>query len=387
MVRLQDVYEVYEKWLHIEDTKRIDVVLATALTRGLEGTKLWLILIGASGDWKTEQLNALDDGGYMTKTLSRITPRTLVSGHPKVTDLAPQLHNKLVLIPDFASLLKLSPQDKGLVWAQLRDLYDGYARAVSGSGKDSEYKNLDVTLIGASTPVIDTQILIHQDLGTRELLWRTQGNVELKELLVKIDENEEVELDMRLELKKITQKFLNSIRYTPIKLSDETKNKLFAYSEYIRLMRATAEFDIQSGDLINMVYPEEPTRIYKQLKRMYIALRSLDPDYPDERAFEIIEHLAESSSHQLRTKVFKVLIKNNRISTNTVAKKLKIGYKTAYKQLNTLWNLKIVDKHEIYLDETKPWQNPIYEWEVKKEWTDEKIKQEKLAVEEEDVEE
>ena len=52
---LSDLYLIYKKWLYLEDTKRIDIVLATYMTNQLEGTPIWLMLVGNSGDGKTEQ--------------------------------------------------------------------------------------------------------------------------------------------------------------------------------------------------------------------------------------------------------------------------------------------------------------------------------------------
>jgi len=87
--------------------------------------------------------------------------------------LAPKLDEKFVIITDFAQILSLPPGDRAEIYAQLRDLYDGYAGKTSGMGGNSKYSGLKVTLLACSTPAVDSRILVNQNLGTRELIYRT----------------------------------------------------------------------------------------------------------------------------------------------------------------------------------------------------------------------
>lgn len=303
-----------------------------------------MILIGASGDWKTEQLLALTDKKE-TKVIHQMSSKTLVNGFKnkkKYPDLAPKLNNKMVLIYDMAQLLKLHPNEKAEVWAQLRNLYDGFAGKQSGQGIDIAYKDLNVTLLGASTPAIDTQLLIHQDLGTRELLWRCE-NSEKVTIADKIWINEPFEDLMRLEMNEITNKFLDGVEYDE-EMMVHPDVQLFLENQAIKLayLRAVAQIDSYSGELLGKVIPEKPTRVLKQLKRVYVGLKCLSPDYPDSRTFEIIEHLVKSSGNPLRWSVINFLKSCSNVSTNKVAECLRVGVKTAYRELNLLWNLGVV---------------------------------------------
>ena len=357
-VTLKEVYNVYKKWLNVSDTRRIDIGLAVALTREVIGTKLWLIFIGNSGDWKSEQLNALDDSEEINgkirynniRKIEKLTSKTLINGSPNVPDLAPELKDKIVLIPEMAQLLKLHPNEKGEVWAQLRNLYDGTAQGDSGMGARKRYSNLNVTLMAGSTPAIDSQILIHQDLGSRELIWRTSIK-DVYEDNKSMDDawsNEEKEENMREELKEITIKFLNTNKYDlRVKIDDEIKEKLKIYCHYLSFMRSPAEIDSYTGELLNDAHPEKPTRLIKQIKRLFIALKSLDSGYSDEKALSVISYVIQSSSFQNRVKVLNFLFhQDNEIGSNKVSKDLKIGNKTIQRELNILWNLNIVNRRE-----------------------------------------
>lgn len=342
---LEYIHTLYKNLLHIENTDRIDVVLATAISNRLPGIPLWLILVGPSGDMKSVQLNSIR--GEDVYVLHNLTSKTLVNGYTKkekFPDLAPKLDKKIIIIPDMAQILKLPPNEKGELWGQLRDLYDGFAGKCSGMGADTKYEGLKVTLLAGSTPSIDGQILVHQDLGTRELIYRTEGNKNKQKVMDKCFENEESEKKIGEDLQKETIEFLSKINVVrqdiPQKVLDEIKN----IAIYVTFMRSSAEFDNYTNELRNIVYPEEPTRIAKQLKRMYVCLKGLDKDYSDETALRILWHLGKSSAFPIRIKTFEYLIDSftSEFSTSQIAENLKIGKSTAKRECAVMENIGIV---------------------------------------------
>src|SRR4030042_2578717 len=343
---LKEVYKTYNKHFHVEDNKRIDIVLAVALSRKLKGIPIWLILVGASGDMKSVQLNSFE--GDEVYVLHNLTSKTLVNGYKnkkKYPDLAPELNNKLVVIPDMAQILKLPPNEKAELWGQLRDLYDGLAGKVSGMGGRSRYKDLHITLLAGSTPSIDGQILVHQDLGTRELIYRVNGSLKKKDVMKKCFENEEFEEIIKKELRDKTKEFLDKTIITRDYIDQKYLDEIMNIATYITFMRATAEVDSFTNELRNDVYPEEPTRIAKQLKRLYICLMSLSADYPEDRALEILWHIAKSSAFPIRIKLFEYLLNNpcKEFSTSEISNKLLIGKSTVKRETHVLWNMGIVN--------------------------------------------
>lgn len=366
---LKKVYEVYKKYFNIDNCDRIDIVLATALSNKLGGIPIWLILVGASGDMKSVQLNSLI-GLQNVFVLHNLTSKTLVNGYKdkdKFPDLAPELNKSIVIIPDMAQILKLPPIEKGELWGQLRDLYDGLAGKVSGMGGRARYQDLKVTLIAGSTPAIDGQILVHQDLGTRELIYRTHGNIKKKDVMKRCFDNEEFESEIMSKIKKVTKDFLEEANLERIILSPESERILMDIAIYITYMRATAEVDQYSNELRNDVYPEEPTRIAKQIKRLYLCLKSLDKNYPDEKAFRILWHIGKSSAFPLRIKIFNYLLNhsNEEISLSALSDKLLIGKSTAKRELNVLWNMKLVDCRREIISAQNPDRTYDY-WKLNK---------------------
>ena len=151
---------------------------------------------------------------------------------------------------------------------------------------------------------------------------------------------------MRNELRDITIGFLKQRVYVPIDVPPEIFDKLKGLSNYLRFMRSPAEFDTWTGELINNAHPEKPTRILKQLKRLYLGLKSLDETYTDERALSVIAEVVRSSSFPNRIAVYKHLHKNpsNKPTEYKISKDLRIGRKTVYRELNVLWNLGLINK-------------------------------------------
>lgn len=364
-VNLAQLHKIYKENLYIEDTDRIDAVLAAALSSKLPGISIWLIIVGPSGDLKSVQLNAIR--GEDVFVLHNLTSKTLVNGHRNkinFPDLAPELDGKIVIIPDMAQILKLPAVEKGELWGQLRDLYDGLAGKVSGMGSRAQYENLKVTLLAGSTPAIDGQILVHQDLGTRELVYRTSGNKNKEKVMKKCFENEEYEEKINKELKEVTTKFLSQKKITRKDIPKEVLDELMKIAIYTSNMRATAEFDSYTSELRNFVYPEEPTRLSKQLKRYYICLKNLDKNYKDSDALRILWHIGKSSAFPLRIKIFEYLLeKDEEISTSKIAEDLEMGKKTIFRECNILQSIGLV---KCKWEETNYPDKFYYYWKIVK---------------------
>lgn len=346
-IDLITLHEKYKSLFYIEDTKRIDIVLAAALSSQIDGeTPIWLIIVGTSGDMKSVQLNALK--GYHTQFIQKITSKTLVNGFKNkelYPDLAPTLNKKIIVIRDMASLLKLNPIEKGEIWGQLRDLYDGFAAACSGMGTDIKYDNIQTTLLAGATPSIDGQILIHQDLGTRELIYRTNGNIRKDLSMNKCMDNEENEKNISKEINEITLNFLSNARIKRDIINKNIKDELMQIAEYISLMRASADIDSYEKSLRANVTPEEPTRLIKQIKKLYVCLMSLADDYPENRAIDILWRIAQSSSNQNRIELVNFFLKNTNIefSMSKLSEELKKGKGTIQIETAILWNLGILN--------------------------------------------
>jgi predicted transcriptional regulator len=354
---LEDVHKAFNKWMELEDTKRIDVTLAVALSNKSEELKpLWLILVGPSGCGKTEQIKALRDPFENelpeeadTKRISEITQNTLVSGMKGPDkDLAPKLEGKLILIYDFATILNLPSEPKRKVWSQLRELYDGRIGKQAGSGKDVDYLLEPApSFIACSTPDIDMQLIQKDKLGTRELIYRIEEpeKEDMDDVLDQVWNDHADGKTKEDELNSTVRRFLDEKEPNiEMEIPEEVVEKLKLQAERLSYMRAQGDFDNYTNELEGKVTREVPTRALDQLKSFYICLMSLSPDYEERRALEVIEHIVRSSGNPRREKVIGELAYRGETTGYSISQSLRISPDPIQRDLQILWNLGLVNR-------------------------------------------
>ncbi|MBR9701824.1 hypothetical protein GOV13_02790 [Candidatus Pacearchaeota archaeon] len=374
------VIEVYKKWIYMKDTNAIDLCLATAITRKTNLNPLWLILIAPSGSGKSEILKPIEDHSKpgTTEVMSKITPNTFLSGISKKkeehTDFAETLENnpKLFLTYDFAQFVKMDSKDKAQVWAQMRDLYDGFIERKAGLGVSKKVTDIRINWLICTTPVIDSELLVHQELGTRELLFRFEAEeIDKQKLMDRVWDNSNDIGKMRKELSYFVRAFIDKKESDGIEepeISKEVKKELMNIAKMISVLRAATESDSYSGELTNFVYQEMPTRILLQIKSIYIGLKNLDDGYSDKKALDVIKRVALSSIHPIRLRILIELMASHELSTTELQKRLSIGYKTIITQLYSAKQLNLVvfresDSGSDFEGHNRAWSKKV--WKVK----------------------
>ncbi len=338
----------------MKDNQAIDLALATTITRKSNQVPLWIIMIAPSGAGKSELIKPFEDEKQpsTTEVMSKITPNTFLSGvsntKENYIDFAQTLENnpKLFLTYDFAQFVKMDSKDKAQVWAQMRDIYDGFIERKAGLGVSKKVTNLRINWLICSTPVIDSELLVHQELGTRELIYRfDKDDLNKQDLMQRVWDNSTKQKEMRKELAFFVRSFIDkkeSEGLKEIKISEKTKNQIMMMAKTVSVLRAATESDNYTGELTNFVYEEMPTRILLQLKGVYVGLRNLDEKYTDEMALKVMQRLVCISIHHIRLRIIIELLSAGSISTTDLQKKINIGYKTIKTQLDTATQLGLV---------------------------------------------
>jgi hypothetical protein len=280
-----------------------------------------------------------------------LTRNTLASGATDkrtgkpVEDLGSRINNDdvMFLIPDLASLISKRSDEKNEIWGQLRNLYDGFISKDTGTGVTRKYDNCNVTLLACATEKIRGETLIHNQLGTRELLYDTDG-MEIDSKIEKALKNERFEAEMKKELGAIVREFLSTHKYKEIDDKKIPIGFLSHSAKRLSVLRATAEFG-RNMELMAPVSIETPTRCAKQFKRVYKALMSLDPAYPESRAKEIICRLVNSSGDPIMQKVVNYLRNNHSFHyVQEISDEIKINRRAVSPRLEMLWNMGYVTK-------------------------------------------
>lgn len=344
----EELYDRVQIWLYIKDTNRIDVILAVALTVQDRGEPLWIFFVGGSGDAKSELLRALEGLPFVRK-VDQLTANTFASGRKNTADLGSELQDKdtLLLFTDLACLTSLNKDEKKKIWSQFRTLYDKEIYKDTGSGVKKKYDNCNVTLLACTTNTIKDEYHIHQQLGTRELLYDTEPDPrDNKNKMLKALHNSHKKVQMRKELKEAMQGFLIDKKLdTSIEIPEEILEFILNKCEKIRLLRASGSTDWRTGEMNSDVEAEVTTRVVQQFSLLYKALKSLDSDYPDEKYKEIIERFVRSSSQPVRYKLYEFFKKNTDWTTvYRLHEKLKNSRIAIASQCETLWNLDCLEK-------------------------------------------
>lgn len=346
---LKEVYKRVQIWLYLPDTLRIDVILAVAITVKDKGERLWVFFVGGSGDAKSELLRALEGLPYVRK-IDQLTANTFASGKPNADDLGSELQDNdiLLLFSDLACLTSLNKDEKKKIWSQFRTLYDGEIYKDTGSGVKKKYDNCNVTILGCTTNQIKNEYHIHQQLGTRELLYDTEPDYrDNKTKMKKALENRSKKKEMKQELKDTLQGFLLDKKFdSNIPIPENILEFIFKKCEKLRLLRASgSSTDWRTGELDSDIEAEVTTRLVQQFSLFYQALKSLDPNYPEERYQQIIERFVKSSSQPVRYKLYEYFKKNPEWTTiYNLHLKLKNSKIAILSQCESLWNLGSLEK-------------------------------------------
>lgn len=134
MSPLDELHARCRYWFgHEYDLDAMDASLSAAAVERLDGDPLWLLIVGGSGDGKTETVTPLAGcGALVVSTISSVG--ALLSGTAKkekakdaTGGLLRQIGDRGVLvIKDMTSLLSLAPTVRTEVLAAKREIYDGH---------------------------------------------------------------------------------------------------------------------------------------------------------------------------------------------------------------------------------------------------------------------
>lgn len=266
--------QVVDKWLNLPDKNVLRVVMAGLVAHKFASDPLWLFLVAPPAGSKTEILTTISSLPQVYP-LSDLTPNTMVSGMVSKTDpsLLNKLHDNVLVMKDFTTVLTMRHEDRGIILAQLREIYDGrYAKAF-GTGKTISWEGR-LSLIAGVTTMIDTHSSVFQVMGERFIMYRIpQPNDKqvAKTALLRTGKEKE----MRSELKQASTKFFASLQIpdiNQIEISDEIITALASLASFIVIARSGIIRDNYHKEINYIPTPEAPSRLAKQLGTLIKAL-------------------------------------------------------------------------------------------------------------------
>lgn len=176
-----ELHQHNRAWLHDADVNQLDFTLCVAITGGSteDGEKLWGIIVGGSSSAKSEDIRMVF--GVADARLSDLTAAGLISWmgadrkNAKVTGLLTRIPSPaFVVIEDLAPLLAdtADRQNRSKLISILRRVYDGEVQRDLGGTPGQAAWSGKVTMLAASTKVIDRHSALLDEAGPRWLLYR-----------------------------------------------------------------------------------------------------------------------------------------------------------------------------------------------------------------------
>ncbi len=360
---LDEVRPVFKKWLQNTDPDLLDVVFGAVLAHRLDGDPVWLFIVGAPGDGKTECLRALSQHPDIY-TLSTLTPGALISGY--ITDgpdpsLLPKIDGKILVVKDFTAVLEMPNEARSEVLGILRDAYDGEACKVFGTGETKRYQSR-FGLVAAVTPVIDSYWGVSAQLGERFLRFRLPP-MGRKAKVRRALSNSNNERGMRIELSEAALGVLSQTPEPP-EIPAGIEERLIALADFVALCRSEVSRDRQN--VIKYIpAPEVGTRVGKALKKLCMGIamaRGLAGVGDD--VYRIVARIATDTMPSMRARFIEVLwrLRVNYEPTATIADKAEVPTDTAKVWLDDLRLLGIVRR------EGGP--RPGYTWNLRDDFQD-----------------
>jgi len=298
---LQTIHSTFEKWLFLTSFDTIDVIAAAYLANRLEGARVWICLLGASGCGKTTVAESLL-GLPNTIAIDAIGAGTFASGYRVKNSnerfgLFERLasgRNHMLIVPDFSTILQEVPQVRNKVLAQLRRIYDGKWDQHHGTGVDVNWTG-KVGMIACATPNWEQIVGAETAFGERFVYWkiRTPDPRALGERALR---NTDKTDKLREELA-AAMGTLNRVKPPgELKIPLSIRNVLAKEVSFVALARTPVARDRISREILDKPHEESPTRLAQQLGQLLKGLMVLyQTTEVTEDLLEIIESCAYSS--------------------------------------------------------------------------------------------
>ncbi len=231
----------------IEEDYNIEGPVCAVLSSFLPNEPDIIGIVQPSGGLKTEILRTFGESeNQFCYPLSSVTENTFVSGFDKNLDTTPLLRARPILVKDFTSLLSKREDTRSAIFADFREITDGYIRKEFGSGVKKEYHNIHSSLIFGSTPAIEHYYSLYSNLGARMIFLKPHNDP--KKAREQSRKNQGKIKQIRKELNEAMLSFLDfQLRRLDSEglpeLSDEMAEEIGEYCDFLAVARYPVHYD------------------------------------------------------------------------------------------------------------------------------------------------
>lgn len=368
---LKELKDLFGNVLIIEDEYILDMLLGVVFSHFTPADPIWTQVVGPPGGGKSEFINSLAGisgtrpGGNpdlieSVHALSTITSKTFASGMRAVgkeTSLLNQIQNGIITFKDFTSLLAEHKEERGLIMAQLREIYDGKYFKQYGTGYGVDWKG-KITIISGVTYAIHSQRSQYSALGERFIFYNLdQPNRKEASRRAMQNQREGKLPELREQLAEGVATYvaagLKNIPTNTIELSEEIISDTIDIADLATLARSSVERNWKSREeeIVNVHPAEMPTRFAGQLQAMIQGLTILN--YQETGKMEmaagrerIISKLAFNSIDRVMHICIKELSRYEEVHTAGLAVKISLPTTSVRRRLEDLNALGVVERQK-----------------------------------------
>jgi hypothetical protein len=350
---INQVIATFEKWLWLPDTSPVYATLGATAANHLDGSPVWLLLVGPPSSGKTEILSSLTalPGAHAAAVLSEAA---LLSGTPRKEQSSGASGGLLreigdfgfILAKDFGSLLSMRHDTRGPVLAALREIYDGsWDRPVGTEGGRKLSWRGKCALIGGCTQSIDRHYAVISAMGDRFVLFRMPTADAVRQAVTALDFTGEKEQAMRRELgAAVSGLFAVEPCEQSTGLSADDRARLVTLAVLVARCRSSVERDSYTREIELIPSPEMPARLARALERLLAGLRALNVD--ENTAWHVIRKTALDSMPALRkTLIDQLVAETEAVTTAVLATIIHHPTKTTRRGLEDLAAHGVVVRH------------------------------------------
>src|SRR3990167_6859995 len=186
---LQGLQEKIEKIYLVKDPYITKVLCVSVISHFLSSDPCWIVIVAPSGGAKSEFINLIHKVAWTPPTkpgeeareqkvhaMSTLTSKTFISGQKvigKDTSLLLQISNGIITFKDLTSLLSEQKDERAMIMAQLREIYDGKLAKSFGTGETLVWTG-KITIIAGATYAIHSMKQAYTAMGERFIFYNME---------------------------------------------------------------------------------------------------------------------------------------------------------------------------------------------------------------------
>ncbi len=213
-MEFRSILESVKRWLFVSD-EEVLLVTGAYIANLLDGPPVWLMMVGPPSSGKTD-LILLFINCPNACFLSKITPKTLLSGHERAEGgLLSRVPNPVIFIlKDFGTIQSLPSSSRNEILAQFREMYDGRISMAWGVVKGPVEWNGKAGVLAAGTQAVEEDKDLNTVLGERFLYFHIKGEDRDPQAIIRNisaqspAERERLKIETQMQVSKFMEKIL-----------------------------------------------------------------------------------------------------------------------------------------------------------------------------------